>query len=259
MKTLRKYLKNRELAISLLVEKPNHKYTSDTFHKLRVEIKKLDAFFALLKFCFKDFKRKKTFKPFKQIFLQAGKIRELQIEEEMLKKYLPDISLHDYLNYLKRLRLKEQEAFFSIVNKKMAVRLKHKYHEIVPLLSKVNNKKVNRYLEKKITKIKELIGQGNLQAAWLHELRKRLNMLKFNRKSLSLEKQNISILKKDDFTMLLGQWHDSQVIMTHLNKTMETAGLNPKEIIQLEKLKIKLSSDSETVLKKINSILPEYL
>jgi len=259
MKALRKYLNNRELAISLLVEKPNHKYTSGTFHKLRVEIKKLDAFFALLKFCSKDFKRKKTFKPFKQIFLQAGKIRELQIEEKMLKKYLPEISLIDYLNYLKKLRLKEQELFFSIVNKKMAVRLKNKYHELVPLLSNINNKKANSYLARKTAKIKKLIGQGNLQAAQLHELRKRLNMLKFNRKSLSLRKQNISILKKDDFTVLLGQWHDSQVIITHLNKTMETAGLNQKEIIQLEKIKLKLSSDSETVFKKINSILPEYL
>ena len=39
-----------------------------------VEIKKLNALFELINFCDKDFKRKKTFKPIKEIFQQAGAV-----------------------------------------------------------------------------------------------------------------------------------------------------------------------------------------
>ena len=72
MKLNAKYLKNRRDAINSLLEKPKRLYTPATFHKLRVELKKLDAFFDLIKFSSKDFKRKKTFKPFKLIFNHAG-------------------------------------------------------------------------------------------------------------------------------------------------------------------------------------------
>ena len=87
MKAPTKYLKKREDAINFLLEKPTRAYTIDTFHKLRVEINKLNAFFELINFYSKDFKRKKTFKPFKLIFRQAGKVRELQVEEAILRKY----------------------------------------------------------------------------------------------------------------------------------------------------------------------------
>jgi len=55
VKALVKYLEKRRSAIDSLLEMPNHKYTSGTFHKLRVEIKKLNAPFELLNFCAKEF------------------------------------------------------------------------------------------------------------------------------------------------------------------------------------------------------------
>jgi len=59
VKALTEYFKNREDAISFLLQKSARAYTPVTFHKLRVEIKKVNAFFELINFCSKDFKRKK--------------------------------------------------------------------------------------------------------------------------------------------------------------------------------------------------------
>lgn len=254
MKAPGKYLSNRESALQIIIEKPRAKFTPGSFHQLRVEIKKLDAFFDLIKYCSKDFKRKKTFKPFKQIFRQAGKVRELQLEEVMLKKYGVNNSLKDYLAGLRNRRLKEREIYFTIMNKEMADRLKKSFQEIRPFLASVKNKKVNRYLEKKTNSIKKLIGEGILLPEQLHQLRIKLKMLNYNRKSLSLEPQ---LPKKDVLPVLLGKWHDLQVMNQHLQKTIDTGELQSKEIIQLEKINAKISSESEILFTRINKALPE--
>jgi len=50
----------------------------------------------------------KKIKPLKLIFRQAGKVRELQIEEAMLRKYFINNLLKDYRASLKKLRLKDK-------------------------------------------------------------------------------------------------------------------------------------------------------
>lgn len=141
MKLNPKYLKNRRDAINSLLEKSTRLYTPATFHKLRVELKKLDAFFDLIKFCSKDFKHKKTLKPFKLIFNHAGMVRELQVEEAMLKKYFLNNLLTEYSYSLKKLRLQEQKNYFSIANKKLVSELKKKFREIVPFATQIDKKK----------------------------------------------------------------------------------------------------------------------
>jgi NACalpha-BTF3-like transcription factor len=46
------------------------------------------------------------------------------------------------------------------------------------------------------------------------------------------------------------------IIIRHLKKAMNTVGINPKEVNQLEKIKAKFSSDSELLFNKINVAIP---
>lgn len=252
MKTLKKYLINRAVAINFILEKSRAKYSTSTFHKLRVEIKKLNAFFGLVNYCSKDFKHKKHFKPFKEIFRQAGKIRELQLEALMLNKYYPIESLKDYRNSLKNLQSQEQGIFFSMINKHFVAKLKKKYKIIIPLLSKINKKEANSYIEKKRNSIQKLLSKSSLKVQDVHEFRKQIKLLNFNRKSLSLKEKSNSHSNQELLTNLLGKWHDCQVIINHL-KTMDTDTLNPKEISQL---KTKISSRSELLFNKIRLVIP---
>ena len=61
MKALKKYFKNRIIAINQLIETPRDAYTAETFHQLRVETKKLNALFELINFSENGFKKKKLF------------------------------------------------------------------------------------------------------------------------------------------------------------------------------------------------------
>ncbi len=256
MKSLKKYLRNREVAINYILAKPRAEYSISTFHKLRVEIKKLNALFDLINYCSKDFKHKKKFKPFKEIFRQAGKVRELHLEDLMLNKYYSIKSLKDYRNSLKNLRLQEQEIFFSMINKYFVAILKKKYKIIIPLVSKISKKKASSYIEKKRNSIQKLLSKSSLKTQDVHELRKQIKLLSFNRKSLSLKEKNNPDSNQELLSNLLGKWHDCQVIINHLNKTTDTGNLNPKEISRITKLKTKIFTGSELLFNKIKLVIP---
>jgi CHAD domain-containing protein len=256
MKALKKYLKKRRVAINFLLEKPAQSYSPSTFHKLRIEIKKLDALFELLDFCSKNFKRRKNFKPFKLIFRQAGKVRELQVEEAMLKKYFPADFLAGYRANLKEVRLKERQIFFSMVNRKFTARLKKNFRVITPFATEANKKKVNSYLENKRRKIKKLLGQSRLQPEHLHALRKELKTFLYIRQGLNLKIRDNRFSKKDVLPGLVGEWHDCQVILMNLKNALRSGKINPKEMSQLEKVRLKFSSDSKEVFNKIREAIP---
>ena len=130
MKALRTYLKTRKKALLSLLETPRKEYTTETFHQLRVEIKKLNAFFDLVDSSSKKFRRKKMIAPFKIIFRQAGKVRDLQIEETNFNKYTQDNELVQYRAKLGKREGKEKKLFFSLISDKTTGQLKKKYKKI---------------------------------------------------------------------------------------------------------------------------------
>ena len=79
------YLKKVRKNITALLKKSPVIFKDEDYHKLRVEIKKLKALAGFIQFSNKHFSQKKTLKPFLKVYKQAGKIRELQLEDAFLK------------------------------------------------------------------------------------------------------------------------------------------------------------------------------
>lgn len=255
MKKLTKYLKKRKTTIDFLLKIPQNKYSPNIFHQLRVEIKKLNSLFDLIHFCSNDFKRRTTYKPFKSIFRQAGKVRELQIEDAMIKNYFEKKVVKDYRKNLKKLRLKAEKDFFVLVNKRLMIQLNKKYPLIVAHLDDINPKKINTYFEKKRNQIQELLGQEIIQREQIHELRKHLKILNYNKAIVDKEKERI--LNQDILPELLGKWHDCQVIIAHLQKTHNKRQLSPTELDQIKIIKQKIVSEYKILFNEIKIILPD--
>ena len=104
-------------------------------------------------------------------------------------------------------------------------------------------------------KIKKLLSQDTLETPQVHALRKRLKKFNYNKKSLDLDKQKKSLPNKDVLPELMGKWHDYQVVIKHLKKSMNTTGINPKEVTQCETIEANISSDSQELLNKINAAI----
>jgi CHAD domain-containing protein len=255
MKTLKKYLRKQKSTINLLLQKPPQFFTPETFHALRVEIKKLNALFDLVNYCHKEFKQKKTFKPFKLIFRQAGKVRELQVEESLLKEHFTFNLLKEFRNHLDKELIKELENFFSITNSELYPILKKKYRKITPLLAKTSKKRTLRYMDKKRAKIEKLLRQNTLKNKQIHILRKRLKEFQYNEKSLNYNNQNSLILNKDIIPELLGEWHDYQITINHLKKVIDSGKINSNENNQLENIKATFTLKRELLFNKINTTL----
>ena len=252
--TLEKYFRKRIDSINFLMEKPVQRYTKAYFHNLRIEIKKLHALFDLVDFCSKDFQSEIFFKPFKKIFKQAGKVRELHLQEEGLKRYALKYSIKNYFNNLKKLRLNEQRTFLVMKNEKQSTLKWGKYYKsILPYFKGIDKKDVTAYIKYKRKKIETLIAPKALKEKQVHQLRKLFKEFYYISKSSNLPGQIIPIKTADAFQELLGKWHDCWVMAIHLKKTIDKGEVKSIETKYLEKIRSKLSSDCDMLLKQINT------
>ncbi len=253
--TLSKYFKNLEKKINKILKKPFDKYDEEDYHKLRVEIKKLNALLDLVKGCSKNFKRKKYFKPVKKIFKQSGKARELQLEESTLKKY-EQYSLEHYLSEVKDRIKKEQNNFHSLLNKKLKKKIKNSFKQIGPFIKVIRRKEVAIYIVKERKKISDLVQQKPLKPIQVHELRKSLKVDFYNRKSLNLMEKN-NLEEEDNFQELLGKWHDGRTMNDHLERSIIKEEIDPTELKQLLDTHEEISLNTRDLLKEINTWVVE--
>jgi len=254
MKALKKYLAKRKSIIQLHLELPPQKFTSAAFHKLRLEIKKLNSLLMLINKCSKDFKYKKTFAPFEKIFNQAGKVRELEIEESMMRKYFPIPALKAYKLSLKKSMLDERSSFFTTIHLVTLSDLEKKYRRIKHFLSRVNKKETLKYLRRNQSRMENLLHTSILETEQVHELRKGLKDYNYCRKSLNAEDKFKPFPYQEKLNILLGKWHDGRVIIRHLNKDADDFKVMPREVKKLQKIKENIFSKNEILLGKINKL-----
>ena len=254
MKKLEKYLEKQLKSIDYLLRKPANTYRTITFHRLRVRIKKLHSLLSFLHYCFEDFKMKEIFKTFDQVFHQAGKVRELQIEEAKLKKYFSNNSLTGYKIALKKDQGKVQEVFFSILQKIRPGLLKETKEYLKPYIKKIKRRSIKNYIKKNRNEIKEIVKQGLSQNKKIHELRKQLKNLQYIQKGVGVNSKNELISKSDILSDLLGKWHDYRIIIKHL-ENFNSKKIKTAEKRALEKIQLNFTSKSAFLLTRVSDKL----
>jgi CHAD domain-containing protein len=255
-KALKKYYRKRIESIDLLFNKPVEIFSVVDFHKLRVEIKKIKALFGLINYSSEDFEKKKLFSPFKSIFIQAGEVRELQLEIIELNKYAHYNGVKNYLNYLKKIEQKEKSIFFSMINKKTFNKLKKSNLIVLPFLEKINKNHTDKYINNLNKEILTIENKKNIKLSHLHKLRIQLKEFYYNCGSLNLFKHKKIIKKIDGFQNLLGKWHNFVVIKEHLKEAIEYMDtIIASEGKLLKKVKNEISNNSKIIFKKIGLAL----
>lgn len=248
-KKLKKYFKSRVKGIETELQKPDKNFNKEDFHNLRVEIKKTRALAAMVNSATKKFNRKKTLKPLKKIFQQAGKVRELQLEEALLRKYDSKHQLRNYLQYLGDREHNEKEAFANI-HKANKIHLKKTGKKITSFINKVNKKDVNKYVKGKENEIKKLVKKDRLKISQVHQLRKDLKQLQYDLKSLSNKK--IKENGMDALQELMGRWHDLRVMHRQLKNAINRDLVRPSERKPALQIADKLKEQSQILFEKIN-------
>lgn len=258
MKVLETYFNNHKSAVNRLLETAPVVYTVETFHELRVELKRFKALFELVAFCSKTFKLKKTFAPFKIIFKKAGKLREIQVVQAILEQQPSFHLIKSYSYRLKKREERERKDFFSIANTRFIKKLKQKYPMIIRFLKKTRSKKTNRYLNKISKEKKKIISRNAFKKKQIHAFRKRLKVHGYNTKIFDLNHQSKLVPEKITLTDMLGEWHDYEMVIHLLKKAVKSNKTIPRETKQLEATKKLVLLKSELLFNKINRTLPYH-
>ena len=255
-KTDAEYLEKIREKIFTLLKKTPGTFEDEDYHKLRVEIKKLKAVAGFLQFSNKQFSKKKYLKAFKKVYKQAGKIRELQLEETFLKKNHNQF-IEQYLSDLTSRIRKEKEKFASLLGNKRQKKIKKSLKEIADFLDKSYQADGIPFIHKERRRVSELVNELPLKPAKLHQLRKILKEDFYTRKRIRFSTPQIKA--EDELLQLLGKWHDSIVLNKQFGTSILKAKINPVELSELLKINAAVSLQSEILFKEINVILKKGL
>lgn len=244
-----KYYKKRLKKIEGILHLPSQEITHEGIHALRVELKKMRALFELLRYSDKDFRFPKFFGPFKLLFKEAGDIRGAQVEQELLKKRMPDTP-SKYLDQLQRLEKKKRRAVEKITPGTIA-KIESQKSRITSHLDTVTENDVKSLLKKRAKQLSALMERSIFKEQDLHIIRKKLKGFYFIARTTY---PNMSIPKPcNRLQTLFGTWHDNQVAIDHLRKAVFSSQFNQDEIKQLQKIKRELIENREKLFDQILS------
>lgn len=251
MAFLSDYWKKRRTSLKFLIQTSKRKFSQRRFQLLRVELKKLKSLLLLVGYYEKDLDQSKFYKPFKSLFRQAGKVRELQIERGILKAYSNE-PLPELRKSLDRTIRKERGKFFKKrklkLNKLMEKRLKS-FNIFVKKLEKSDFKP---YLNTILDEIKLILAERKLEESTGHQLRKKIKTLKYNLESLQIPNFLQVMEGHEDLVNLLGTWHDLLRVNQRLLEDLSSSEFSPEELIHIQQVRQRIAEEIEEISEKIN-------
>jgi CHAD domain-containing protein len=223
--------------------------SEDAIHDLRTSIKRIKACLKFIKDVDKDFKYKKLYKGWKQLFNEIGNYRDIQVMLSHIKKLLghtnqfSPYSIYMQTAYIQEFKKHFREEFYQ----KIIQRAGHSVEHISM------KKQSEKYCNKKIKKANSIIAKQPVERETkLHILRKLLKELQYNIAFLKKAPKLRNHLKKmehvlDKLTDLLGDWHD--------NKNLSTELANAKPAIAFVKDSGKVKAKLRLALQKEKNVL----
>jgi len=239
-------------------------FNMEAIHKMRTTTKRLRGLFQLIEFLSSEkFKAKKQLRKIRTVFKHSGKIREIQIEQEIVAHYEIILStpFPEYKEYLKRREHKEIAAFLKSIPKisKRKKILNHQY--ILDTISNLPPKKIVSktfsFIEWKKESIKKL---NNLPISntRIHQNRTYLKQLYYLHDTLVLltNKNDILNINKErlrEIEQQIGNWHDLVNSGIYLNAFFKTK--DGEKTTVYKNLNKQILADRQAMRKELKEII----
>ncbi|MCK4931296.1 MAG: CHAD domain-containing protein [Candidatus Aminicenantes bacterium] len=94
-------------------------------HDMRVGIKRLRAYFNLIEWINPVFQAKQNLKPIRRLFKASGKIRDIHVQQELIRRWVTelDLEMSEYYNFLKQKETEERKRFADFAKKKFDLKV----------------------------------------------------------------------------------------------------------------------------------------
>lgn len=207
-------------------------YGVKSIHEMRVEIKKLRAFFNIVEWINPDFPAKSNFKKIRTIFKSAGKIRDIHVQQTLTMSWIKklNIELSEYYNHLKQLEIKKQPQFNAISKKFKTSEFDKNWNKIYESLDILPQNFIQFKIEERFYQLVDrLLNFKDKTPFTLEDYHKIRILSKETRYSLEIlqtffpevgqfDKLN---LKLRDLHRALGHWHDDEMGLIMLKDFIE--------------------------------------
>lgn len=212
------------------LEEVKKSYRIENVHQLRVNTKRIDAIYQLIESATaSNFNAESHLKPIKDIFKIAGKLREGQVNLELLKTY--NVNPDAYLAYsldIEKLQVKTIRELRKTVKKFDRITFDPTIDMVKVYCKQTEqNELMDRmydYIQMKARSIQKLL-QKKQKPKNVHRIRKRLKAidpilsLLCNTNYEKLNNNSIESLKES--ALYIGEWHDRIVLLKSINILVE--------------------------------------
>lgn len=216
MKKLVAYLQQRRDNFTAILQLPPQDYVPETFHELRVEIKKLRAVISLAQAVAPAFQITQQQRYMLQtIFKSAGMIRERQLEAAFIKNAKHTISYNAFAWLRLHLLLAEETEkvrFFDLLNSNVPKIIGELCDELINYVSKLEKVVIYHFLQRQQVQIRQKM-QAKHTHEQLHSIRKQLKTHEYALKSTGYQPPKWNSGSIAQLLDLLGTWQDCEAMI----------------------------------------------
>lgn len=198
-------------------------------HDMRVGIKRLRAYFDLIEWINPVFQAKKSMKPVRRLFKAAGRVRDVHVQQELVRRWASewDLEMSEYYNFLKLKEMEERKRFADFAKRKFDRQIFPINRTLIHnVLSFISNEYIQYKSEERFsTQIEELIAFKEKESFVEDDYHAIRILSKETR--YTLEVLQTCLPPKDVWKLLnetlrkihqaLGRWHDDDVSLIFLD------------------------------------------
>jgi CHAD domain-containing protein len=218
------YFNNQHQKIKTNFDLASQYFDVEGIHGLRVEIKRLRAFFDLIEAINPNFHAQQNLKKIRKLFKAAGALRDLHIAQAAIRKWTQalNLNLSEYYNFLvQRERVVRLE--FSATCKKFNFGVFKKNGEHISNLiqylpADYAQYKTQQQFDRSIAQLIEFRSKTDLAAEDYHKIRILTKAARYTLEILQLcfvtdEQLNQLNGALQEVHQALGRWHDDEIVM----------------------------------------------
>lgn len=233
-------------------------YNIETFHALRVEIKKIRFILQLLRYTRTDLTQGKSAGLLKKIFRGAGRVRDCHIQNQILASFAKDPQFAVFREKMNQALAKRKKQFFRLMRTIPTNTLGEKLQELLFCTGSVRKQEVKAYLHEQEQLTIDCVQRKKISDKELHRLRKIYKKITYTRKILHLENDPAES-KREALADSIGKWHDAAVTHQKLQKSFSGMAHTHEEQTLLKRMLSDLSAQSKRHHRRITEELSQTL